>query len=138
MITSHFGIPVVLVTGDQEACDECNTLIGKVGVVSTKVGASCVSAICTPLVQTLVDIKEKAKAALVNLEKFFPYKFGSPFIFELELTDPSLVLWSQNFPGVEIRGDSKISFEVSDFLSAYRNFIALTFLLLSGKDMSVH
>ena len=78
-VAGHYDVPVVLVTGDQAACDEARALLGEqVETVATKVGLSRNSARMRHPAKVRREIEENAKAAMGKIKKVKPLKIAGP------------------------------------------------------------
>jgi D-amino peptidase len=78
-IAGHFGVPTIMVTGDQATCREAHTFFGESCVtVAVKQGLSREAAILYPMEETRQMLYEGAKRAVAALDKCHPYKLQLP------------------------------------------------------------
>jgi D-amino peptidase len=82
-IAGHFGVPVVLITGDDVAVDEARRLIGNIETVTVKRAISfhAASTLTPQAAQAL--IKERVKAALARRASVRPYRLAPPVRLDL-------------------------------------------------------
>ena len=81
-IAGHFGVPVVMISGDQTVIAEVRALVGNIEAAEVKRGSGVVAVMMHPTkAQEL--IREKTKAALGRLKDFKPWKLSSPITMEI-------------------------------------------------------
>lgn len=82
-VAGHFGVPVVMVSGDDAAVEEVRSLVGPIEAAEVKKSLSFHSAnTMTP--ESAQDlIAQKVKAALGRLKEFKPYRVKNPVSLEL-------------------------------------------------------
>jgi len=78
-VAGHFGVPPVLVTGDEATCLEAQRFFGKSCVtVAVKKGLARESAILYPLAETHRLLYEGAKHAMSGIKRCQPYRLQLP------------------------------------------------------------
>lgn len=78
-IAGHFGVPPILVTGDDATCREATTFFGPSCVtVSVKRGLAREAAELVPFVETRRALFEGARRAMANLPECQPYRIATP------------------------------------------------------------
>jgi len=78
-IAGHFGVPPILVTGDDATCREARKFFGPECVtVSVKQGLAREAAVLYPFTQTRKDLYEGAKRAVAAIPKCKPYRLDLP------------------------------------------------------------
>ncbi len=120
-IAGHFGIPVVMISGDEAAIEEVRSLVGNIEGAEVKKSLSFHSAntITPEAAQEL--IAQKVKSALGRLKDFRPYKISTPVAMELSFKHYRPVEVLAYLKGVEridshaIRFAGKDMLEVADF-----------------------
>jgi D-amino peptidase len=125
-IAGHFGVPVVMVSGDDAAIAEVRALVGNIEAAEVKKSLGFHAAnTLTP--QASYDlIREKAKAALGRLRDFKPYTVAAPVTVDVSFKNymPAEVL---SFLRIFERTDShSIRFRARDMLEASDFFQFLT------------
>ncbi len=81
-IAGHFGVPVVMISGDQTVIAEVRALVGPIEAAEVKRGSGVVAVMMHPTkAQEL--IREKTKAALGRLRDFKPWKLQTPITMEI-------------------------------------------------------
>lgn len=87
-IAGKYGIPTILVTGDEAACGESRKFLGKNCVtVAVKDGISREAAILYPFKETRKALYEGAKKAMKSLPDCKPYKMDMPIRGKMQCLD---------------------------------------------------
>lgn len=74
-----FGVPTIMVTGDEAACREAREFLGpEVVTVAVKVGLARESAMLFPFAETRQALYEGAKEAMAKIGKCKPYRIEMP------------------------------------------------------------
>jgi len=87
ILAGYFGVPVVLVTGDDKACAEAVALVGNVETVAVKASMGRESALCLHPTKARQAIKAGAIRALQRSYIFKPYLPPGPYEFVVEPYD---------------------------------------------------
>lgn len=80
-----YGVPILLVTGDQAACDEAGDFFGPIETVSVKQGAGRQFAHCLPPEKATLHIREGARRAISLVNEAKPFRVEIPLTIRLEL-----------------------------------------------------
>ena len=88
-IAGHYGVPMVLCTGDAWACREMAELIPGIVTVPVKHGTSRLSALTCPLPEARRRIREGAEKAMKAIGNVEPLKLESPIHFREEQLGPA-------------------------------------------------
>lgn len=121
-IAGHFGVPVVMISGDDAAVAEVRSLVGNIEAAETKKSLGFHSASTLTPQASAELIGEKVKAALKRLKDFKPYKIQSPLTLDVSFKNyrPAEVL--AYLKGVErpdshsIRYKADSMLEIADFM----------------------
>ena len=128
-IAGHFGVPVVLVAGDEAACVEARELIPGVGAVAVKKGVSRWAAEMLPLDSARHRIREGAAAGLKRRKRIKPFAIQPPVRVEITFTNPSFADALCDFPGAQrLDGCTVVHEGAPDFLAAFGWFSSAHFL----------
>ena len=100
-IAGHFGVPVVMVSGDDQAVGEVQKLTGNVeGAVVKQAISFHAATVMTPEASQAL-IRAKAKAAIQRLKDFKPLPARGPFALELSYKSYTPAEVMAYMPGVE-------------------------------------
>ena len=122
-LCGHWGVPVVLVTGDRAVCREAQELLGAgLTTVEVKEGLGRFSARMKTPLEARKLIEEGAKKALSDLSAVAPYDPGRPSEIEIEFTTPDRLQEYANRKAVEVTGTSSLVVRGDDWWSAWSSF----------------
>lgn len=125
-VCGHFGVPVVLVTGDQSATAEARERLGPIETVVVKRALSRMSAECYPLADNHAAIRLAAAHALVRTNT--PYTVSAPITLKVELSRPDQVDRTLNIPGLQRLTGTSVQWVGQDMPAVYRTFRAIASL----------
>jgi len=123
LIAGHFGVPIILVTGDDIAVKETQELLGDIEGAIVKNAISFHSAKTLTPEASYKVIREKTKSAIKRIKQFKPYTLKGSLTFDLSLKNYRPVELLQYYPGAKridshtIRFTGKDIIEISRFLS---------------------
>jgi len=121
LIAGYFDIPVVFIAGEKALCDQAIKLLGNVETVAVKEGLGQAALNHHPEV-TRELIRSGVKKALLNIEKYKPFKLDPPFVLNVKFKDDALAYEKSFYPGVEKTGDWQLSYRSDDFLDIIKAF----------------
>lgn len=123
-LAGYFGVPVIMVSGDQTACAQTVELLGEVETAVVKRATGRYSAEClTPEVAQKM-ISEAARRAVTNLKRGHapdPFVVDTPVLVTVDLMTSDMADRALRMPGAQ-RDGSRVSIEVSDMHVAYSAF----------------
>ncbi len=120
-VAGHFGVPVVMVSGDDAAVEEVRTLLGPIEAAEVKKSLSFHSANTMTPEASQELIAQKVRTALGRLKDFKPYKVKNPVSLELGFKHYRPVEMLAYLKGVEridshtIRYVGKDMLDIADF-----------------------
>lgn len=125
-VAGHFGVPVALVTGDARVAAEATDLLGTVETAVVKVPRGRTAADCLAPEAARSLIRAAAERAVSNAVagRFQPLHLGTPTTFEITWLVSASADASMMLPGVERVDDTTVRFTFSEFLTAYRCYLA--------------
>ncbi len=125
----HYGVPMVLVTGDTAVCSEAQTLIKAVHTVAVKeaVGANAAKHLHPRRAQDL--IRAEAEKAVRDVEAIEPLEAAKPVAMAVDFKGTEHADLGQLVPGVTRVGGTRIESSAPDFREAFRIFYALVHVL---------
>jgi D-amino peptidase len=121
LIAGYFGVPVVLVSGDQAIARQARELFGDIETVVVKEAISTAAIMLHPSVARDL-IKEKTMVALKRLKDFKPLKTNPPFILDVAFADETLAQKASYIPGAVRKDEHTVSFTTNDFMDMLKLF----------------
>ena len=118
-----YGVPVVLVTGDEATCRESRELLGDgLTTVAVKKGLSRYSARQIPPVRARQMIEAGAKASLKDLKAVRPYVPAGPVTIAFELATVDHGAKYKGRAGVTVKDDLVVTSVADTWLQAWDQF----------------
>lgn len=127
-IAGYFGVPVVLVTGDNSVVSEARSLLGDIELVVVKEAVGRYAALCLHPDVVYGRIREAARRALKRLSDFKPFTFSSPVNVEVMFVNSGMAEMAELIPNVKRVDGRKVSFTHEDFLTAFKILRAIIYL----------
>lgn len=119
-IAGHFGVPVVMVSGDEQAVGEVQKLIGNVeGAVVKRSISFHAAAVMTPEASQAL-IRAKAKAAVLRIKDFKPVAATGPFRLELTYKSYTPAEMMSYLPGTDRVDAHTIRFRAASIVDISR------------------
>ncbi len=133
MIAGHFGVPVVMVSGDEQAVGEVQKMLGPVEGAVVKRSISFHAAAIMPPEASQALIRAKAKAAMLRLKEFKPAPAAGPFRLELTYKSYTPAEAMSYLPGVTRVDAHTIAFRAASMVEVSR---FLEFAITYRSDMT--
>jgi len=121
LIAGHYDIPVVFVAGERALCEQAKNLLGEVNTVAVKEGLGKAALNLHPEVSR-EKIRAGVKDALLNISKFKPYKFNSPYTLVVKYKNEEMVNEKSFQPGVQRSGDWELTYKSDEILDIMKTF----------------
>jgi D-amino peptidase len=125
-LAGYFGIPVIMITGDQTACAQAQELIGDLESAVVKWATGRFSASCLPPEVSQGMIRDAACKAVMRLIKGDapkPYQLTTPILVSIEFIASDMADRAERIPGAHREG-VKVEISVPDMNAAYISFRA--------------
>lgn len=133
-VAGHFGVPVIMVAGDDGACREADALIPGVvtAVVKESISRSAVKTLHPQKAHEL--LKEKIVEAVLKRDHIKPLTPPVSPSLRIEFVNYGQAEWAALMPGCEmIEGTTIVKFEAKDILEAYRAMLVMVELAMQAK-----
>jgi D-amino peptidase len=127
LVAAHYGVPVVLVTGDRCACEETAALIPGIHTAIVKEHVSRVAAHSLHPARACALIRETAEKAIAGAAGAEPPLLGSAPL-EISVRTSDIAEAASWVRGVERTGPRELRFAGEDPLAVYRSFCAAILL----------
>lgn len=127
-LAAYFGVPVVLVTGDDVVCEEAKSLLPWVHTATVKHAVNRNSAQCLPPERVKEVLRDATIRALGDIKNAKPWLPASPVTFKVEFKDSGLQANAARMPFVKEIDPRTLAFTAGDYLTAFtglRSMIAL-------------
>ncbi|MEU4209464.1 M55 family metallopeptidase [Streptomyces sp. NPDC026206] len=133
LVVAEYGVPVVLVTGDDRTCEDAKGYAPEARSVAVKDYVSRYAAVCRTPARTAGDIRAAAKAATALAVRHEPVR-GGPFTVELEFDAEHLAGAATAVPGVEQSGERRVAYTMPTMYEAIRCFKAVTTVVSAAVE----
>jgi D-amino peptidase len=124
-VVAEYGVPVVLVTGDDVACEDALGYAPAALKVAVKEHVSRYTAVCRTPASTATEIRAAAKEAAGLAVRHEPFH-GGPFTIAVEFDAEHLADSTTVVPGVERVGERKVAYTSDTMYDGIRTFKAVT------------
>ncbi len=126
-VCGHFGVPVIMISGDQTACAEAVEFLGPVETAVVKQAHSRMAAECLPPAVTAELIAQAATRALGRLQKGeapAPLRLAYPVTVAVDFNQSEMADRAALMPGAR-RAGRTVEATLPDMPEAYRAFRTL-------------
>lgn len=123
-LAGHFGVPVLLITGDRVTVQSAKTQMPWITgvVVKESIGNYAVDSISPQAAQEA--IRAGAAQAVKNAASAKPYVFEAPITMEIDMTRVEQADHVGLIPGFERSGPRQVRFTHDDYPTVFRAFVA--------------
>jgi D-amino peptidase len=131
-IAGFFDVPVIMVSGDKEVCNQARSLLGQeVVTVAVKEAIGRHAAKLMPLGEARRMLQEGAKEAMLKRAAVKVFKLTPPFKFEVEFMNSGQVDILELIPQVKRTDARTVAFTSNDYLEGFKLMRAL--IVLASK-----
>ncbi|HEY8985070.1 MAG TPA: M55 family metallopeptidase [Streptomyces sp.] len=124
-VVAEYGVPVILVTGDDITCEDALGYAPEALKVAVKDHVSRYAAVCRTPARTAADIRAAAREATALAVRHDPVNAG-PHTIAVEFDAEHLASAVTVVPGVERVGERKIAYTSAHMYDGIRTFKAVT------------
>lgn len=131
-VAGHFGVPVLLAAGDDQAMKEAEELIPNITTAAVKetISRSSVKSLTPRKAGELLT--EKVQTALQNRHQVSPLTPPSNPVLRIEFNNHGQAEWANLMPGTTIEpGTTIVRFAAKDILEAYQAMLVMTELAMN-------
>ncbi|MFE4592793.1 M55 family metallopeptidase [Streptomyces laurentii] len=132
-VVAEFGVPVILVTGDDLTCEDALGYAPEAHKVAVKDYVSRYAAVCRTPARTAADIRAAAEKAVSLAVRHEPVQAG-PFTMELEFDAEHLAGAATVVPGTERSGERRVAYTSETMYEAIRTFKAVTTIVSAAVE----
>ncbi|WP_249869315.1 M55 family metallopeptidase [Oceanobacillus saliphilus] len=130
-VAGHFGVPVLLVAGDDQAAKEAEELIPNVTTVTVKeaISRSAVKSLTPKKAGELLT--KKVADALENRQRVVALTPPEKPVLKMEFNNYGQAEWANLMPGTEIeQGTTIVRYQAENILEAYKAMLVMTELAM--------
>ncbi|MGI5446297.1 M55 family metallopeptidase [Streptomyces sp. CA-243310] len=132
-VVAEYGVPVILVTGDDLTCVDAAGYAPDAVTVAVKDHVSRYAAVCRTPARTAADIRAAATEAVALAVRHEPV-VGGPFRVELEFDAEHLGLAATVVPGVERSGERRVAYTNETMYEGIRTFKTVTTVVSAAVE----
>ncbi|MEV8087326.1 M55 family metallopeptidase [Streptomyces nigra] len=132
-VVAEYGVPVVLVTGDDLACEDALGYAPEARKVAVKDHVSRYAAVCRTPARTAADIRAAAKDAMGIAGRREPVQAG-PYTVAVEFDAEHLAMAATVVPGVARIGERKVAYTSERMYEGIRTFKAVTTIVSAAVE----
>ncbi|MCK8679528.1 MULTISPECIES: M55 family metallopeptidase [Streptomyces] len=132
-VAAEYGVPVILVTGDDLTCEDALDYAPEARKVAVKDHISRYAAVCRTPTRTAADIRAAAKEATALAVRYEAVR-GGPFTVELEFDAEHLAAAATVVPGVAPSGERRVSYTGMTMYETIRTFKAVTTIVSAAVE----
>ncbi|QHY99280.1 D-aminopeptidase [Streptomyces sp. S4.7] len=132
-VVAEYGVPVVLVTGDDLTCRDADGYAPGARKVAVKDYVSRYAAVCRTPARTAADIRAAAQEATALAVRYEPVD-GGPFTIELEFDAEHLAGAATVVPGVVGSGERRVAYTTGTMYDGIRTFKAVTTIVSAAVE----
>jgi len=131
-VAGHFGVPVIMVSGDQTACAQVTELLGDVetAVVKQASGRFAAECLAPQIAQELIGLSaERAVERLSQGDTPDPFVLDMPITVTVEFFSSDMADRATRIPFTKREG-TRVSLTMPEMASAYNGFRAMVMLAM--------
>ncbi|MEU3725700.1 M55 family metallopeptidase [Streptomyces sp. NPDC031705] len=132
-VAAEYGVPVILVTGDDLTCADAAGYAPDARTVAVKDHVSRYAAVCRTPARTAADIRAAAAEAVKLAVRHEPVR-GGPFTVDVEFDAEHLAMAATVVPGVERSGERRIAYTSGTMYEGIRTFKAVTTVVSAAVE----
>jgi len=119
-LCGHFGVPLVMASGDAALCREAAGLISGIHTVAVKEAVGQTAAICRPAAETESEIRAAAAAAVGARGSIAPFVIEGPVDFDITVQLPATADKAERYTDVERIDERTLRIRADDMNLAVR------------------
>lgn len=131
-LAGHYGVPVLMVSGDDAIAAEAKQLIPTITTAVVKEQVSRTAALCFPPQKSAELLQEKTHEALTNRSYVPPLIPPESPLLSVTFADYGQAEWANLLPGSKMQPGATVTYRAKDMSEAYRAFIVMTELSLKA------
>jgi D-amino peptidase len=134
LVAGYFGVPVVMVSGDDAFAREIRETLPLVETAVVKEHINRFSARCLPPERAHKELREAARRALANLDDHKPYIVDGPIELETEFMSTIEATAASIMPGTVRKSPRVVAYTSDDVVEARQGLSAMQTLGTTASD----
>lgn len=132
-VVAEYGTPVILVTGDDRACEDAESYAPFARTVAVKDHVSRYAARCRPPARTAADIRAGAQGSMALAGRIDPVDPSAKAV-EVEVDSAQLAQAAAIVPGVTRTGERRVRYTSPDAYEMIRAFKTVTTMISNHME----
>ena len=133
-IAGHYGVPVVLVSGDAHAIRQAKGLVKNVIGVPTKEGVGLYGVRTLTPARARALIRKGAKEAMGMVKEIEPLVLKKPIAMEVEFEKPLMAQYVSRMPMVKRKDMKSVTYKAGDVVEAFHVFEVMNQVAAYARD----
>lgn len=133
-LAGYYGIPTILVTGDDYVCADMQAWCPAIETAETKVSITRYATRCLPVEEARANIRQAARRAVTGLADHKPLKIQPPITLEVRWRNNQTARSVALMPGVDIKDQETTRFVHDDLAEVYRALKAMLHIASSSLN----
>jgi len=133
-IAGHFGVPLVLVSGDAHAIRQARSLVKNVVGVPTKEGVGLYGVRTLTPAKARALIRKGAKEALHKAGEIEPFVLRKPITMDVEFERPLMAQYASRMPSVKRKDIKSVTYKAPDVIDAFHVFEVMNQVAAYARD----
>lgn len=133
-IAGYFGVPVLMVSGDDTLAEEVRESIGDIETAIVKYSLNRFAARCLSLEIAHKEIREKAYRAVKRINEIKPFQIEGPVEIEVEWTSTAECKKASLVPGSYMKSPRIIAYKGNNMVEAWKGIYACMLLGATAFD----
>jgi D-amino peptidase len=133
-VAGYFGVPVIMVSGDDCFCNEIKKTLPTVEVAIVKRAINRFSAHCLSLEKAHKAIHDAAFRAVRGIKFHQPYKVDGPIEIETEFMSTAEASIASVMPGSIRKNHRIVAYTGKDPVDAYKGFLSIQLIGCTASD----
>lgn len=130
-VAGHYGVPVIMVAGDDLTAAEAEELIPGVTTAVVKKYISRTSALCLTPEKSYQLLDQKTKEAIARIGSVKPLQAPDNPVLSIEFANFGQAEWAHLMPGTTMDKEAPVvHFQAKDILEAYQAMLVMTELAM--------
>ena len=133
-VAGHFGVPALLVSGDDAYVAEVRESLPDVEAAVVKRGVDRYAAELLSPARAHAEIREKARLAVEKVGQVRPFVVSGAVTFEVEFKNTAQAHMTTTIPLIQQVGPKRITFRCDDMVTAYKLFWGCLIIAMTATN----